>query len=44
VDRCELIEAAKTRENVEHADHWRTGAARMLRGLFLAAAYHRVQP
>jgi hypothetical protein len=27
------IEAAKTGRDVENADHWRTGAARILRGL-----------
>ncbi len=38
------IEAAKTGKDVENADHWRTGAARILRGLFLASAHHRVRP
>ncbi|MBJ7597755.1 type IV secretory system conjugative DNA transfer family protein [Candidatus Nephthysia bennettiae] len=37
-------EAAKTSLGVENANHWQTGGARILRGLFLACAHHRVRP
>ncbi|MBJ7601203.1 MAG: type IV secretory system conjugative DNA transfer family protein [Candidatus Dormibacteraeota bacterium] len=33
-------EAAGTGKNVENSDHWREGAKRLLRGLFLACAHH----
>jgi type IV secretory pathway TraG/TraD family ATPase VirD4 len=38
------IEAAKTAKGTDDADHWRAGAARILRGVFLACAHHRIRP
>jgi type IV secretion system protein VirD4 len=37
-------EAAGTGKNVENGDHWREGAKRLLRGLFLASAHHPRRP
>jgi type IV secretory pathway TraG/TraD family ATPase VirD4 len=37
-------EAAGTGKNVENGDHWREGAKRLLRGLFLASAHHPTRP
>lgn len=39
-----LVSVAEVGKNVENADHWRTGAARILRPYFLAAAHHSRQP
>jgi type IV secretion system protein VirD4 len=39
-----LTEAAGTGKNVEDAGHWREGAKRLLRGLFLASAHHPQRP
>jgi type IV secretion system protein VirD4 len=39
-----LVTVADVGRNVENADHWRAGAARILRGYFLAAAHHPTQP
>jgi type IV secretion system protein VirD4 len=38
-----LVSVAEVGKNVENADHWRAGAARILRPYFLAAAYHPTQ-
>jgi type IV secretory pathway TraG/TraD family ATPase VirD4 len=38
-----LVQVADVGKNVENADHWRSGAARILRGYFLAAAQHPTQ-
>ncbi|MDQ6900298.1 MAG: type IV secretory system conjugative DNA transfer family protein [Candidatus Dormibacteraeota bacterium] len=38
------LETSAAGQNVENADHWRAGAGYLLRGLFLAAAHHRVRP
>jgi type IV secretion system protein VirD4 len=35
-----LVQVADVGKNVENADHWRSGAARILRAYFLAAAHH----
>ena len=35
-----LVQVANVGKNVENADHWRSGAARILRAYFLAAAHH----
>lgn len=39
-----LINVAQVGRGVENADHWRAGAARILRPYFLAAAHHPVRP
>jgi type IV secretion system protein VirD4 len=39
-----LVTVADVGRNVENADHWRAGAARILRGYFLAAAHHPAHP
>jgi type IV secretory pathway TraG/TraD family ATPase VirD4 len=39
-----LTEAASTGKGIENPDHWRAGAARILRGYFLAAAYAGPRP
>jgi type IV secretion system protein VirD4 len=39
-----LVTVADVSKNVENADHWRTGAARILRPYFLAAANHTDRP
>jgi type IV secretion system protein VirD4 len=35
-----LVSVAEVGKNVENADHWRAGAARIMRPYFLAAAHH----
>ncbi len=37
-------EAAATGKNIENPDHWKSGAARILRGSILAAAHDRDRP
>jgi hypothetical protein len=39
-----LVSVAEVGKNVENADHWRAGAARLLRPYFLAAAHHPTLP
>jgi hypothetical protein len=39
-----LVEAANLASDVEHQGHFRSGAKLVLRGFFLAAAYHPVWP
>jgi len=39
-----LVTVADVGRNVENADHWRAGAARILRAYFLAAAHHPSRP
>jgi type IV secretion system protein VirD4 len=39
-----LLETAQVGRGVESADHWRSGAARILRPYFLAAAHHPLRP
>jgi type IV secretory pathway TraG/TraD family ATPase VirD4 len=38
------VQAAQTGRNVDDSDHWRAGASRILRGLFLACAHHPDRP
>jgi type IV secretion system protein VirD4 len=39
-----LVNVAQVGGGVENADHWRAGAARILRAYFLAAAHHPARP
>ena len=39
-----LITVAQVGRGMENADHWRSGAGRLLRPYFLAASHHRLRP